>query len=72
MIFISPTNLAVTWNGFPYYYTLLMLSQVDDPLASQELKYATPLCEKLQGRIGSDDSLSKRRLTILSKALSRN
>lgn len=60
------------WRGFPYYYTLLMLSEVDDPLATQELQYAAPLCEKQRGRIGSADPISNRRQAIITKVLSRN
>jgi len=60
------------WSGFPYYYTLLMLSELQDPLANQELQYAAPLCEKQLGQIGSTDPISIRRQAILTKALSRN
>lgn len=60
------------WGGFPYFYTLLMLSEVDDPLAFQELKYIAPLCEKQLGQIWSIDPISKRRQEILTKVLSRN
>jgi len=60
------------WGGFPYYYTLLMLTEVDDPLATQELQYAAPLCEKQLGQIGSTHPISIRRHAIIIKALSRN
>jgi hypothetical protein len=60
------------WIGFPYYYTLLMLSEVDDPLATIELQYAAPLCEKRRGQIKSADPISIRRQAIITKALSRN
>ncbi len=60
------------WGGFPYFYTLLMLSEVDDPLATQELQYAAPQCEKQLGQIKSVDPISIRRQAIITKALSRN
>jgi hypothetical protein len=60
------------WNGFPYFYTLLMLSEVNDPLATQELQYAIPLLEKQLGQIGSADPISIRRQAIITKVLSRN
>ena len=60
------------WSGFPYYYTLLMLSEIDDPLATQELQYAAPLCEKQRGQIRSADPISIRRQAIITKTLSRN
>ena len=60
------------WSGFPFYYTLLMLSEVDDPLAAQELQYAAPLCEKQDGQNMSADPISRRRQAILTQALSRS
>jgi hypothetical protein len=57
------------WNGFPFYYTLLMLSEVGDPLAVQELQYAAPLCEKLRIQMETSDTYGKRRQAILSKVL---
>jgi len=60
------------WGGFPYFYTLLMLSEVDDPLATLELQYAAPLCKKQRMQIGSADPISSRRQAIITKALSRN
>ena len=60
------------WIGFPYFFTLLMLSEVDDPLVSQELHYAAPLCKKHREQLGSVDPISIRRQAIITKALSRN
>jgi hypothetical protein len=60
------------WTGFPFFYTLMMLSEVDDPLASQELLYAAPLCEKQNGQNISADPISRRRQAILARALSRS
>jgi len=60
------------WIGFPYYYMLVMLSEVDDPLATQELHYAAPLCEKHLEQLGSVDPISIRRQAIITKALLRN
>jgi hypothetical protein len=60
------------WNGFPYYYTLLMLSEVDDPLATHELQYAVPLFQKQPGLLSSTDPISMRRQVILTQAFSRS
>ncbi|MFZ2098035.1 MAG: hypothetical protein WAV05_15490 [Anaerolineales bacterium] len=60
------------WSNFPYYYTLLILSELDDPLANEELKYAAPTCEKLLNHIEPSDHFSKRRHLILTNILSRN
>jgi hypothetical protein len=61
-----------SWGGFPFFYTLLMLSEIDDPLAMQELKYAAPFCEKQFSQNWSADPFSKRRQDIIAKALARS
>jgi hypothetical protein len=60
------------WGNFPFYYTLLMLSEVDDPLAKQELQHAAPNCEKLQAKNWPADPVSKRRQDIIANALARS
>jgi hypothetical protein len=60
------------WGGFPFFYTVLMLSETDSPLAIQELKYAAPFCEKQLSQNWSADPISKRRQEIISKALARS
>jgi hypothetical protein len=60
------------WGGFPFFYTLLMLSEINDPLATQELKYAAPFCEKQLSQNWFPDPFSKRRQDIIAKALARS
>ncbi len=60
------------WKGFPYFYTLLMLSEVDDPLATQELQYAVSAFPKQPGLLLSTDPISRRRQAILTHAFSRS
>jgi hypothetical protein len=60
------------WGGFPFFYTVLMLSESEDPLAIQELQYAAPTCEKLQAQNWPADPISKRRQEIVTKALARS
>ena len=60
------------WRGFPYFYTLLMLTELDQSLASQELQYAVPACVKLLDPVDVSDCFSRRRQLILNKVLSRN
>jgi hypothetical protein len=60
------------WNGFPYYYTLLMLTEVDDPLAGDELKYAAPFSQTRPGLLSSVDPISRRRQVILTQAFLRS
>jgi hypothetical protein len=56
------------WGSFPFYYTLLMLSESDHLLAARERQYAAPACAALRERPWKEDSVSERRRTILEKA----
>jgi len=60
------------WDGFPFFYTLLLLTEADDPLATQELTYAAPVCEKQLTQNWHSDPISMRRQEILSRALARS
>jgi hypothetical protein len=60
------------WNGFPYFYTLLMLCEVDDPLAAHELRYAIATSPKQSRSMFSADTVSMRRQAILARAFSRS
>lgn len=60
------------WGGFPFFYTLLLLTETDDPLAMQELTYAAPACKKLLTQNWLSDPISMRRQEILSRALARS
>ncbi|OGO66506.1 MAG: hypothetical protein A2030_01380 [Chloroflexi bacterium RBG_19FT_COMBO_50_10] len=59
------------WSGFPFYFILLMLSELDNPLATQELQYAVPACEKQQAHTLPADPIAKRRQAIIASALAR-
>jgi hypothetical protein len=60
------------WRGFPFFYTLLMLTELDDAVASQELEYAAPACAKWLDQIDAPNHFSNRRQLIISNVLSRN
>ncbi len=60
------------WHGFPYYYTLLMLSESDSPMAANELEYTAPFFERLRGQVWSNDRYSKRCQSILYKIKARS
>lgn len=60
------------WQGFPYYYTLLTLSEIDLPQAREELKYTLPLCEKLAKRIPGDDKFDERRYKLLKRVIEKS
>jgi hypothetical protein len=55
------------WGSFPFFYTLLMLSESDHPLAIQERHYAAPLCAALLERPWKDDPISQRHKSILAR-----
>jgi len=53
------------WHGFPFYYTLQTLSEMDTPSARAELRHASKLAERLLKRYQSDDRMSRfRRLGL--------
>jgi hypothetical protein len=60
------------WGSFPFFYTLLMLSEINDPLALQELQYASPACQKLKAQSWPNDPISKRRQEIIGAVLARS
>ena len=59
------------WQGFPYYYTLSALVEIDLPQAGEELKYTIPVCEKLAKRIPGDDKFSERRIVLLKRIIEK-
>jgi hypothetical protein len=60
------------WGSFPFYYTLLMLSETDNALAIQELRYAASACEQRLAQNWPADPISKRRQDIITRALARS
>jgi len=53
------------WHGFPFFYMLLTLSEMDTPSARAELRHASKVAEKLLERYSSDDRISRfRRLGL--------
>jgi len=57
------------WRGFPYFYTLLLLSEVDMASAKAELRHASKVAEGLLKRYGNDDRTSRFRRLGLEAAL---
>ncbi|MCK5853206.1 hypothetical protein KAH27_09295 [bacterium] len=58
------------WGRFPFYYTLLTLSEIDSPKAKAELKYCQQACEKSLKRLSKkDDIISKRRRATIIKSM---
>ena len=59
------------WRIFPFYYTLLALSETDLPSARKELRYAAAVCERVLKRSPKGDKYDARRRTLLKRVLAR-
>ncbi len=59
------------WRVFPFYYTLLVLTEIDLPSAVAEMRYAAPACERLLRRSPKDDVIEKRRRLLAERVLAR-
>ena len=59
------------WRRFPFYYTLLALSELGRTLASDELHYTAPLCERLLNRYKAKNKIARRRRILLERILAR-
>jgi hypothetical protein len=57
------------WGRFPFYYTLLALSEIDDPSALKEINYAMPECERALKRLRPDSKFSIRKRDLLLKIM---
>jgi hypothetical protein len=60
------------WRGFPYFYTVLMLAELDSTLCKAEFDYTRPMLEKLATQHKPDKHLSVRRQAIIKTILSRS
>ncbi len=59
------------WNRFPFYYTLLALSEMNVDLALDEMRYAAPVLERLISRPALKDRYSERRRMVFERILAR-
>lgn len=62
-------DIKGTWGRFPFYYTLLALSEVNHPSAKREIEYVKPVIEKKLRAIKSQGRFSHRRRDLLLKVL---
>jgi len=58
------------WRSYPFNYTLLALSEIDTPLAIQELRYAAPSI-KLTARRAPSDKYGQRRKDLAERILAK-
>jgi hypothetical protein len=59
------------WRRFPFYYTLLALTEMNPEIARDELKYAAGVCEQRLKRKPRDDKYARRRHEVMRRALER-
>ena len=59
------------WKRFPFYYTLLALTEIDIRSAVTEMRYAAPVCERLLARRSTiNNKYSQRRRAVAERILS--
>ena len=59
------------WKRFPFYYTLLALSETDLPAAVEEMRYAAPACERVLRRSPRDNTFGPRQRAVMERVLAR-
>jgi len=59
------------WRRFPFYYTLLALSEIDVAGAVGEMRYAAPLCERKLKSVRGGDPYAVRRRAVMERVLSK-
>ena len=57
------------WKRFPFYYTLLAISEVNLPSALEEMKYAAPVLERYLKRAAVEDVYEQRRRALAERVL---
>ena len=59
------------WKVFPFYYTLLALSEIDLSSAVREMRYAAPSCERVLKQSPKDDRFAQRRRLLAERILAK-
>jgi hypothetical protein len=57
------------WRRFPFFYTLLALSEIELKSALAELRYAAPACERYLKRVTSSIKYTQRRRDLAERIL---
>jgi hypothetical protein len=57
------------WRRFPFYYTVLALTDIDPGYAKEELRYVAPTCERLLQGPRRKDKYSVRKRDVLELAM---
>jgi hypothetical protein len=59
------------WKRFPFFYTLLALTEIDIPTARSELRWAAPAVERSLKALRGTGRYAQRRRAVLKRALER-
>jgi hypothetical protein len=59
------------WRRFPFWYTLLALSEIDLPGARTEMRYVAPHCERYLQRARHNGKYTQRRLLVAERTLGK-
>ena len=59
------------WKRFPFYYTLLAISELDFKSAIAEMKYAAPVLERVIKRNSKKDKYAERRVSLAERILEK-
>ena len=57
------------WHRFPFYYTVLALSEIAGEAAKSELRYAIPACERVLARGAKDKIYGARRKALVERII---
>ncbi len=57
------------WRRFPFFYTLLALSELDHPNVREELRYARGACEQKLTRLKPGNDVASRRIAVMERVL---
>lgn len=60
------------WRKFPFWYTVLALTEMDSPEARRELKYVAPALQRIAHRAEPTEVYARRRHRLAVRALERS
>jgi hypothetical protein len=64
-------DAAGRWRVFPFWYSVLALSEIKGPAAQAELRYCAGVLERSLKRSAADETYSQRRRRLAQRALAR-
>jgi hypothetical protein len=57
------------WRGYPFYYALLALTEMEAPGAREEMRYAAPGVERCLKRLQGEEKVTRRRREVAERVL---